>query len=53
MNIKIDWQGLERNGIITYLDFFPFGISFMKIKDVNLLYVWLLLWVVGIAWSEN
>jgi hypothetical protein len=51
MNFSIDWQGIDHDGIVTYFDFFPLGISFLKIKDVSFLYIWLLFWVVGITWS--
>ena len=53
MNIQIEWQGIDRDGIITYFDFMPLGISFMRIQTVKFLYVWLLFWVIGITWSRG
>jgi hypothetical protein len=53
MTFKLDCQGIDHEGIITYFDFFPFGISYMGIKDMKFLYIWLLFWVIGITWSES
>ncbi len=53
MIASFDWQLLDRDGVFTYFDFFPLGISFMQIKYVKFLYIWLLFWVVGVSWSSD
>ncbi len=52
MNFSIDWQGIDHDGIVSYFDFLPLGISYLGIKETHFLYIWLLFWVVGISWSE-
>ena len=39
MKIHINLQGYHRKGLVTSLDFFPFGISYLGLADTRFLYM--------------
>ena len=53
MNFRIDRQLKEINGMFTFFDFFPIGISYMGLARTHFLYIWLIFWVIGISWSMD
>ena len=51
--LSIDFQGYEGADGIRFFDFFPLGISYMGHRCRKFLYIFFLIFVIGISWSMD